>query len=230
MPLVLQWDNLGGVILPFLTCASLAASLAALLWKVGERGGLVHRREACLGCTLEGALRKRGTCSEACAVNWIPALPLGLFFATTTLLFLTVGFPWVVLDYVIPLGASGSSSLALVGLVAGSMGGAAVALAGYFVQERARNREIFLRIGVGATLVGGVGSLFLPAPLNLSAGLLSPLALRMLLLGLGLERWAREGRATLGIRDLALTLVPLFVLVVIALTRLFLLLKGSGAL
>lgn len=230
MPLVLQWDNLGGVILPFLTCASLAASLAALLWKVGERGGLVHRREACLGCTLEAALRKRGTCSEACAVNWIPALPLGLFFATTTLLFLTVGFPWVVLDYVIPLGASGSSSLALVGLVAGSMGGAAVALAGYFVQERARNREIFLRIGVGATLVGGIGSLFLPAPLNLSAGLLTPLALWMLLLGLGLERWAREGRATLGIRALALTLVPLFVLVVIALTRLFLLLKGSGAL
>ncbi len=230
MPLVLQWNNLGEVVLPFLVCASLAASLAALLWRVGEQGGLVHRREACLGCTLEQALRKRGTCSEACAVNWIPALPLLLFFGTTTLLLLTVGFPWVVLQYVIPLGAGGSAALALLGLVAGSMGGAAVVLAGYFVQERARNREIFLRVGVGATLVGIAGTLLLPPPLSLSAGLLTPLALWMLLLGLGLERWAREGRATLGIRALALTLAPLFILVVIALTRLLLLLNGSGAL
>jgi hypothetical protein len=230
VPLVLQWNNLGGVILPFLLSACLAASLAALLWKVGEQGGLVHRREACLGCTLEAALRKRGTCTEACAVNWIPTLPLALFFVTTALLILSVGFPWVVLDYVIPLGAGGGLSLALLGVVAGSMGGASVVLAGYFVQERARNRAIFLRVGAGATLAGVAGGLLLPPPWGLSSGLLTPLALWMLLLGLGLERWAREGRATLGIRALGLTLLPVFILVAIALARLFLLLDAFGGL
>jgi hypothetical protein len=230
MPLVLQWSNLGEVALPFLISACLSAVLTSLLWRVGEKGGLVHRRSACLGCAFEATLRRHGECSEACAVNWIPRLPLGIFFLSTTLLLLAIAFPWVVIQYVVPLGAGSVWGTTLLGLVAGSLGFASVLVAGYFVQERGRNRRLFLRVGAAGTIVGVAASFLLPSGLALTAALLTPLALWTLFLGLGLERYAQQGRPALGLKALGLAILPILLLSLVAMVRLLALLNGSGAL
>lgn len=215
--LVVEWENLWIVALPILTSCSAAGILSVFLWRA-TRDGVPHRRERCRNCVYEPDLLKRGYCVEACTVNMIPAMPLLLFSFTTTLTFLFLFYPGTALAYILP--QSGTAfTMVLYGMVLGSCLMSTLITAAYLVQQHAHHREMLGRGAVVATL----GTLLI-SPFDEVAAILAPAGLFLVLLTVGIELRARKGHALLGLNALGLAMVPLFVMTLVGLLRIFALL------
>lgn len=233
MPLLLDWANLWSVALPFFICISVAAIFTVFLWRAAWKSGLPHRREPCATCYFEDKLIRQGTCRESCAVNVLPTLPLLLFLFTCSFALFFIFFPSLVLQYLLPGTGSSPGSVnpqlldASIALVAGANGGAAVLLAGYFVQDKAWHREFFFRISAAGTISGIVLGLVVPGPIGTYAIDATPFALGAVLLGAGLEHRAIAGRPVLGMKALGASTVPLFLVAVVVMFRIFFVLSAA---
>ena len=218
--LVLLWSNLGTVLLPFLAAITVASLLALPLQRAAERSGLPRARERCVHCRGEPVLLRTGHCPEACAVNRVPTLPLLLFVATTTVALFAFGDPGAFRLFVLPLGMTGPgvADLLAAGLV-GANAGAAVLLAGYFLQDLPDHR---LHFGEGAILLA-LGLLAASATaggfLERWIALALPISLLAVLLALGIDWRARHGRPAFGLRALGVATAPLFLVSVFAAVR-----------
>lgn len=214
MGIVVVWSNLWVVALPFLISASCAGIITIFLWKSSWRG-IQHHRAACVTCDSEGNLEAAGTCQEAYALEYVPGLLLLLFFMATFAI-LTLFFPQIILNFVLPFEAAPNAfTFYYAVIIAGTVAGTAL-LAGYLVQELSTDRTIFLR----ATALGTLGAVVVSPIEPVAAGLV-PIGLLLLLLGVGIELRARTGRPLLGLRSLGLAVLPLFVLTLLGLLRIF---------
>lgn len=233
MGLVIEPNNLWLLALPALICACLSAIFTLLLWRAAWVSGLPHRREPCVTCVFEADLLRKGTCTENCAINSIPTLPLMLFFITSGLTMMCVFFPSLVSTYVIPFNLAPPllPTLLLVTLGA-TNGGAAVLLATYFVQDRAWHRELFFRGAAAMTLIGLIAASTLAGlgkagwitsswlqTAAVEAEWLTPLGLFAIIVVVAMEHRARLERPVMGLRGLGLTTAPIFLIVVIGLAR-----------
>jgi hypothetical protein len=219
--LVLDWENLAYVALPFLTCLGISGLLAIGLYRVAAASGVPHRRERCLRCRFVDTLRSTGTCHEPCAVNHLPQLPAVLFVATTTFALLFLFFPTVSYEYVLPFEFSPPDLAGvLLGFLAAANFGGSVVLAAYLLQDRARSREMFNRVAASGAVLGILLGIAGPGWARGPALVLTPVALAALLLGVGLEYRARVGRPAVGLRAVGAATVPLFLLILVASARL----------
>jgi hypothetical protein len=224
-----DWLNLWVVGLPFLTCACASGALAVLLYRTALASGLPHRRDTCARCVFESALRRTGTCAQACAVNAIPTLPLVLFSFTSTFALLFLFYPSLALEYVLPSVPAPSPLAQIVrDLLVATNVGASVVLAGYFVQDTARSRELFSRTAAAGALAGLVAGSTLPGAWGATAALLTPVALLVLLIALALEHRAVRGEPTLGLRAIGLATAPLFLIGIAALARIAQIVSEAG--
>ncbi|MCI4319406.1 MAG: hypothetical protein L3J87_02110 [Thermoplasmata archaeon] len=221
MVLVVDWENLAFVALPFLTCLGISGLLAIGLYRVAAVSGVPHRRERCLRCRFVEALHRSGTCHEPCAVNQVPQLPAVLFVATCTFALLFLFFPTVSFEYVIPFEFSPPDlGAVLLGFLAAANFGGSVVLAAYLLQDRAVSREMFNRVAAFGAVLGILLGLAGPAWVRGPAIVLTPVALAALLLGVGLEYRARLGRPAVGLRAVGAATLPLFLLILVASARL----------
>lgn len=235
MGLAIEPNNLWVLALPALICACISAIFTLMLWRAAWKSGLPHRREPCVTCVFEADLIRKGTCTENCAINSLPTLPLMLFFISSGLTLMCVFFPTIVTQYVIPFNLSPASlgPMILVGIGAAN-GGAAVLLAAYFVQDKAWHRELFIRGATAATIVGLIAASTLAAldripsvaagypwlsAIGAEADWLTPLGLFAIIMAMALEHRARLERPVLGLRSLGMTTVPMFFMVVVGLAR-----------
>ena len=220
MGLVLEWNNLRLVLLPFLGALTVAALLAIPLRRAAERSGMPRLREPCIGCRAEAGLLRRGYCSESCAVNGGPGLPLLVFVATATTALFALLDPADFTGFVLPFGLNGPGILDLtVGLLIGVNAAAALLLAAYFLQDRPEHRALFLRgaivVSLGALAVTGLTT----GTLSPWLALATPLALTAVILSAGVEWRARHGRPAFGLRTVGVATGPLFLVMLFALVR-----------
>ncbi len=232
MPLVLAWQNLWYVALPFFISISAATIFTVMLWRVAWKSGLPHRREPCATCVFEKDLVRSGTCRKVCAVNVIPTLPLMLFLFTCSFALFFLLFPEIVLAYLFPGGMDPIWSNAVITAVAASNGGSAILLVGFFVQDKAWYREMFFRIAAAGTTTGIVVGLLFPGPVaGLDIGSFAfnatPFGLVAVILTSGLEHRARWGRPVLGLRALGVTTLPLFLVALVAVARIMFILNAA---
>jgi hypothetical protein len=219
--IVIDWGNLWLVALPVLTSASIAGIFSIFLWRSALKG-LPYRREDCEECVYGEELLEKGYCTEPCAVNMIPTLPLVLFIFTATLSILAVFYPSVVYTYLIPF-VSSNTTLALYGMLTASCLMSSILLAGYLLQERALDREAFTRVAI----VGTLGAIAL-APFFQVAAILVPTGLFLVLVALGIEVRARRGKNLLGMTSIGFATLPLFVITLIGLMRILQILRIAG--
>lgn len=232
--LLLDWSNLWAIALPFFICISASTLFTVFLWRVAWKSGMPHRREPCATCIFEKGLLRLGTCRETCAVNVIPTLPLLLFMFTCSFALLFLLFPSVVLTYLFPAGLGTVWSNACIVAVAASNGGASIVLVGYFVQDKAWHREMFFRIAAAGSTAGLVLGVVFSGSHNAWLGALStfsfevtPFGLVAVLLTAGIEHRARWGRPVLGMRALAASTLPLFLVVLVACARILFVLSAA---
>lgn len=212
--LVIDWGNLWVVALPFLISASLSATFTILLWKASRK--LIHHRLTCVNCIYEGALIRTHHCEEACAVNNIPSLPLLLFFFSAVFSMMALFFPDILNTYVLPLPTSQvllGFSYSVVAIVST---GATVLVGVYLIQQWAPSRLLFLRIA----LVGTLFAILVSSSYDFAAEFV-PIGLFAIALGMGVELRAQRGIPLLGMRALGLATLPLFVMALIGIVRIF---------
>lgn len=231
MTLLVTWSNLALVTLPFVLAIGVSVGLAFLLRRAARESGLPRARETCVDCAHEAGLVEAGACEQRCAVNELPALPLALFVGCSTFAILAIVFPAVVLTYVLPFWAptSTTTEVLLILLIASSVGGA-VALALYCLQDLPEQRELLLR----GSMVVAIAAL--AAALLTSGGALSvaeglgAAALAVILVAAAVDRRARLGRPTLGLRTMGVAVVPLLLVSTLAVVRIVEILQLSGTL
>jgi hypothetical protein len=219
--LVVVWANLWAVALPVMTSISVAGIFSVFLWRI-TRKGLPYRREECEDCVFEKDMRLKGYCTEPCAVNQIPTLPLLLFAFITTLSVLAVFYPVVVNTYVLPY-VSSQLSLVVYGFLTATCLMSSVLLACYLLQERAVEREVVSRIAIVGTLAAIVLTPFLQV-----AAVFVPTCLFLMLVGIGIELQARKGKNLLGLRTIGFATLPLFVITLIGLLRVLQIIRIAG--
>ncbi len=230
MSLTLDWGNVGAVALPVLTSLCIGAILTTLLWRASWRSALPHRRESCIGCIHEDRLSRRLTCEEDCSVNTLPGVPLGIFLATSSLAVFSLFYPSLVVQFVLPAPGQAPAGLTnvLLWTVVASTVTSSLVLTAYFVQDTALHREILTRVSVVGALTGILAGSDPAFGFQGEAQVLTPVALLALVFGLALEERSRLQRPVFGLRALALSLLPLFLLTVIALARILLILAQAG--
>lgn len=220
MALVADWGNLAIVALPFLTSLGVSGLLATVLYREAARTGVPHRRERCFRCAFASALHSSGTCDERCAVNEMPRIPALLLWVTGTFALLFLLFPATAFAYVLPIELRSPGLFAtLAGFLGAANMGGTIVLAAYLLQDRAWSRELFNRIGAGGSIVGlllGVVSAGFVRSVSLW---MTPAALTVLLVGVGLEFRARTGRPTMGLRSIGAATAPLFLTLVVGAVR-----------
>ncbi|MCI4369149.1 MAG: hypothetical protein L3K09_06275 [Thermoplasmata archaeon] len=220
MGLVVEWGNLGSVALPFFIALTGSAVLALLLRNASDVSGLPRSRERCVGCRFESALVRDGLCRQTCTVNELPTLPIVLFLSTGTVAILCLFFPQVMIAFVLPFAiGSRATPQILLALLGVANTGACALIAGYFVQDLPKHRELFGFIAVFGTLLGLLVGFTVPGPVGLWARSLTPLALGLTLLFSAVEHRARMGRPTFGLRALGASVVPLFLVFLLATVR-----------
>ena len=212
--IILVWANLWVVALPFLTNGCIAGVFTVFLSRVSRR--LTHHRLVCTHCEFEDALIARGACQESCAVNSVPSLPLLLFFFSFEFALLSLLYPAIASAYIFPESISAFWSGLLQGLMLTTTVAATVVLGVYLVQQETRARTWMLR----GTLVGTMGVIFISS-FYAGVAVLVPIGLFALLLSLGVELRARQGRPLLGLRAIGVATLPRFLLVLIGMLRVY---------
>jgi uncharacterized membrane protein YozB (DUF420 family) len=212
--IILVWANLWVVALPFLTSACVAGVFTVLLSRVSRT--LTHHRLVCTRCAFEGTLITKGECHQNCAVNSIPSLPLLLFFFCIEFALLSLFYPSIAGTYILPGSVSPLWNALLQGLMLATTVASSVMLGVYLIQHEARARTWMLR----GALVGTLGAI-LVASLYVAAAVLVPIGLFALLLSLGVELRARHGLPLLGLRAIGLATLPLFLVVLIGMVRIY---------
>jgi hypothetical protein len=206
------------------------------LWK-GSRKELKFMREQCVDCEEEAELLETGQCSQSCAVNQVPTLPLVLFFFSVTFAVVALFYSAMVYTYILPVQLSSDVANAnhialasnpilydaLYGLLVASCVVSAAVLAAYLMQDKPLYREVMSR----GAVVGVLASLFM-APFLSTAMILVPVGLFILLVSVGMELRARKGRPLVQLNTLAIGTIPLFVISIAALLKIIEMLGFAG--
>ncbi|HTT26729.1 MAG TPA: hypothetical protein VMH90_07210 [Thermoplasmata archaeon] len=230
MGLVLEWANLGEILLPVLIAVTTAAFLALPLRRAAEQSGLPRIREPCRGCAAEPFLLERGYCREVCTVNSAAPVGLLLFVGTATTAIFAYLDPADFLRLVLPAtpGMPAGATLLLDTVVA-SNAAASLLVGAFFGQDLPAYRRGLLEgsaaLALGLMTVGEA----MPTPAFRWVELLLPLSLSAVVLGVAVEWRARYGRPAFGLRTLAVAALPMFLVSVLASARIVqILIVGLG--
>jgi hypothetical protein len=222
MGLAIDVANLLLVAGPFAVAILAAGLLALLLQRSVENSPRSSVRERCVGCRFEGDLVEDDACYQRCGVNELPSLALVVFVVSATFVALAIGFPEVLVDFVVPTSFVGAATQQLLlGTLLVAFTGGALAVAAYCVQDRGPERRMMLRVAIAMSLIGlGVG-----AAVGGTAGTIAievtPIGLAAVLIGVAVEHRARMGRPAIGVRGLGAATLPMFWLGGLALLRIY---------